>query len=80
MGPGTRGQLIHACSAVDEYPSIAGLEQHVLMLSGRLDLTVDGRTHRLEPGDSLRFRLFGPTRFACPGPAAARYIITVIQP
>ncbi|MBS0640868.1 MAG: helix-turn-helix domain-containing protein [Acetobacteraceae bacterium] len=61
-------------------PSVAGLEQHVLMLGGRLDLTVEARTHRLDAGDSLRFRLFGPTRFACPGPEAAHYLIAIIQP
>jgi transcriptional regulator with XRE-family HTH domain len=61
-------------------PAVAGLEQHVLMLGGGLELTVEGQTHRLEAGDCLRFRLFGPTRFACPGPGPARYVIAVIQP
>lgn len=74
------GELPPSAVIAYDVPPVAGLEQHVLMLSGRLDLTVEGRTHRLEAGDSLRFRLFGPTRFACPGPAAARYIIAAIQP
>jgi hypothetical protein len=55
------------------------MEQHVWMLSGRLELTVHGVAHRLEAGDCLRFRLFGPTRFACPGPAA-RYVIAMCRP
>ena len=61
-------------------PPVAGLEQHVWMLLGCLDLTVDGATHRLTAGDCLRFRLFGPTRFTCPGPKPARYVIAVVQP
>ncbi|HVZ07046.1 helix-turn-helix domain-containing protein [Rhodopila sp.] len=69
----------HATIAYDA-PSVAGLEQHVVLLGGRLDLTVDGHTHRLRAGDSLRFRLFGPTRFVCPGPDAAHYLIAIVQP
>jgi transcriptional regulator with XRE-family HTH domain len=67
--------------AVIDYaaPSVAGMEQHVWMLAGRLDLTVHGVTHRLEKGDCLRFRLFGATRFACPGPAA-RYVVAMCRP
>jgi len=61
-------------------PPISGLEQHVWMLSGRLDLTVESVTHALEPGDCLRFRLFGATRFVCPGPDAARYLIAICRP
>jgi uncharacterized cupin superfamily protein len=59
---------------------VQGLEQHIWMLGGTLALTVDGRTHRLEPGDCLRFRLFGPTRFETPGPDDARYLLVVCRP
>ena len=61
-------------------PGVPGLEQHLWMLAGTLDLTLDGTTRRLEPGDCLRFRLFGPTRFAAPGPAAARYALVMVRP
>jgi transcriptional regulator with XRE-family HTH domain len=74
------GELPPGAVIAYEAPAVAGLEQHVLMLDGRLDLTVEGQKHRLEPGGCLRFRLFGPTRFACPGPGPARYLIAVIQP
>jgi glyoxylate utilization-related uncharacterized protein len=53
-------------------PGEPGLEQHIWMLEGLLDLTIDGETSRLAPGDCLRFRLFGPTRFAAAGPEGAR--------
>jgi transcriptional regulator with XRE-family HTH domain len=74
------GELPAGAVIAYESPPIAGLEQHVWMLSGRLDLTVESVTHRLEPGDCLRFRLFGATRFACPGPDAARYMIAICRP
>lgn len=61
-------------------PPMAGIEQHVWMLSGRLDLTVDGVVHALAAGDCLRYRLFGPSRFLCPGPEAARYMIAFCRP
>jgi transcriptional regulator with XRE-family HTH domain len=63
-----------------DQPAVAGLEHHVLLLDGRLDLTVDGECHPLQPGDSLRFRLWGPNAFEAPGPSAARYLIAVCQP
>jgi hypothetical protein len=59
---------------------VQGLEQHIWMLDGTLALTVDGNAHRLEPGDCLRFRLFGPTRFAAPGPGDAHYALVVCRP
>ncbi|MGE0226499.1 MAG: helix-turn-helix domain-containing protein [Acetobacteraceae bacterium] len=74
------GELPPGADIAYDAPPVAGLEQHVWMLAGRLDLTVDGRTHRLATGDCLRFRLFGPSRFACPGPGPARYVIAVVQP
>jgi transcriptional regulator with XRE-family HTH domain len=68
-----------AVIAYDASP-VVGLEQHVWMLSGSLDLTVDGVTHTLREGDCLRFRLFGPSRFACSGTVAAHYLIALGRP
>jgi len=56
---------------------VPGLEHEVVMLSGRLDLTVEGMSHRLGAGDCLRFRLHGASRYACPGPGAARYLVII---
>lgn len=61
-------------------PSVPGLEQHLWMLEGTLELTVDGWTHTVSTGDCLRFRLWGPTRFRCPGPGAARYALVLVMP
>jgi hypothetical protein len=61
-------------------PPVPGLEQHVWALDGRVEITVQGDTHLLAPGDCLRFRLRGPSRFHCPGPAPARYAIVLVLP
>ena len=36
-------------------PVMAGIEQHIWLLAGRLDLTVEGVRHLLTTGDCLRF-------------------------
>ncbi|WP_394428893.1 helix-turn-helix domain-containing protein [Streptomyces sp. SGAir0957] len=61
-------------------PPVPGLEQHVWVLDGRLDLTVQGTTHTLTTGDCLRFRVWGPTHFHCPGPEGVRYGLVVVRP
>jgi hypothetical protein len=61
-------------------PPVHGLEQHIWMLNGTLDLTLDATTHHLRAGDCLRFRLFGTSRFHAPGPAPAHYAIVVCRP
>lgn len=60
--------------------SVLGLEHHLLLLDGQLALTLDGERHLLQPGDSLRYRLWGPSVFEAPGPKAARYILALCQP
>ena len=61
-------------------PGVQGLEQHIWVLAGALELTVEGVSHLLSPGDCLRFRLFGPTRFRAPTAAGAHYALVVCRP
>ena len=82
---GLRGELIEgrlpAGAVIDyEQPPQPGMEQHIWMLDGLLDYTLDGVTYRLQMGDCLRFRLYGPTRFSCPGPLGAHYLIAICEP
>jgi len=82
---GLDAELVEAvlpAGAVISYaaPPVQGLEQHIWMLGGTLTLTLDGTVHHLEPGDCLRFRLFGPSRFAAPGPDDAHYALVVCRP
>ena len=59
-------------------PPRRGLEHHLLLTEGRLDITVDGRSHALRPGDCLRYQLFGASSFATPADSGARYILVVV--
>lgn len=61
-------------------PPVAGMEEHIWVLDGVLELGLDQTTHRLEAGDCLRFRLWGRSRFTCPGPGPVRYAVVVVQP
>jgi transcriptional regulator with XRE-family HTH domain len=55
-----------------------GLEHHLILLEGQLQITVDGQSHDLEPGDCLRYQLFGPSAFVTPAHSAAHYILFIV--
>ncbi|MEZ5862612.1 MAG: XRE family transcriptional regulator [Geminicoccaceae bacterium] len=59
-------------------PPVPGQEHHLLLLEGRLVVTLDGRCHALEPGDCLRYRLAGPSAFAADAEAGARYVLVLV--
>lgn len=59
-------------------PPRAGLEHHLVMLEGRLEVTVDGQAHDLRAGDCLRYQLFGPSAFVTPPGSGARYLLFVV--
>lgn len=83
--PELRGELVEvripagAAVSFDTAP-VAGLEHHLWMLEGTLTVDVDGATHRLRPGDCLRYRLSGPSRFEAAGRRAARYLVALVHP
>ena len=58
-------------------PPRLGLEHHLFLTDGALELTVEGTAHRLRAGDCLRYKLMGPSRFVATGPSAARYILVL---
>ncbi|MFH8345803.1 helix-turn-helix domain-containing protein [Streptomyces sp. NPDC018045] len=84
--PNLQGEVVEgvlrpgADIAYDSPPPVPGLEQHIWLLDGRLEVTTGGAAHILAPGDCLRFRLWGPTRFRCTGPTPARYVLLVVLP
>ncbi|MEQ8398305.1 XRE family transcriptional regulator [Thalassobaculum sp.] len=59
-------------------PPRPGLEHHLLMVDGKLAVTVGGQTHDLRPGDCLRYQLFGPSAFATPDDSGARYFLFMV--
>ncbi|EFL42817.1 helix-turn-helix domain-containing protein [Streptomyces griseoflavus] len=82
---GLRGELVEGRLAVGadisyDRPPVPGLEQHIWVLEGSLTVTAQDAEHRLGEGDCLRLRVWGPTRFRCPGPEDARYALAVVRP
>ena len=83
--PGLRGELVEvhlpagASVSFDTSP-VAGLEHHLWMLDGSLNLEIDGSLFKLRAGDCLRYVLSGPSRFGNPGKRAARYVIAMVHP
>jgi uncharacterized cupin superfamily protein len=61
-------------------PPVAGLEQHIWVLEGALEVTTQDTEHRLDAGDCLRMRVWGPTRFRCTAPEGVRYLLAVVRP
>lgn len=61
-------------------PPLPDLEHHLVLLEGALVMTLGDERHELSPGDCLRFRLNGANAYHAPGPASARYLLTVITP
>jgi transcriptional regulator with XRE-family HTH domain len=70
LGPGTHISY--------PQPSKPGLEHHLVMLEGRLRLTVGAAVHDVEAGDCLRYMLHGATEFATPDDVGARYILFMV--
>ena len=58
-------------------PPRQGLEHHLYLESGALELQVDGSTHRLSEGDCLRYRLHGQSSFKVIRRRPARYFLVV---
>jgi transcriptional regulator with XRE-family HTH domain len=55
-----------------------GLEHHLLLVEGRLEVRLGSDVHLLQPGDCLRYRLFGPSAFRTPGETGARYLLFLV--
>lgn len=70
LDPGTR-------ISYDSTPR-PGLEHHLHLVEGQLDVTVEGQAYRLAAGDCLRYQLFGATAFATPAQSGARYFVFIV--
>ncbi|GGS19161.1 DNA-binding protein [Streptomyces aureoverticillatus] len=79
-GEVVEGTLSPGADLAYDQPPVPGLEQHIWVLEGELEVTVRGETHALTAGDCLRFRVWGATRFRCGGERAVRYALVVVAP
>lgn len=83
--PGLRGELVEGrlvagADIAYDRPPVPGLEQHLWVLDGTLHFTARDVEHHLAAGDCLRLRVWGATRFRCPGPDDVRYALAVVLP
>lgn len=83
--PALRGELVEGrltagADLAYDRPPVAGLEQHIWVLEGALDVTEQGTEHHLAAGDCLRMRVWGPTRFRCTAAEGVRYLLAVVRP
>ena len=74
------GELPAGATISYSVPPLPDLEHHLVLLAGRLVMTIGDMRHELLPGDCLRFRLNAPNAYHAPGPDPARYLLTVITP
>lgn len=82
---GLRGELVEGrlgagADIAYDRPPVPGLEQHIWVLEGALEVTAQDVEHHLDAGDCLRLRVWGPTRFRCPGQSEVRYVLAVVMP
>ncbi len=83
--PRLRGEIVEvrmpagASVSYDASP-VSGLEHHLWMLDGSIDIEIEGTAMRVEKGDCARYVLTGPSRFECRGKRAARYVIALVHP
>ncbi|MFD3496874.1 helix-turn-helix domain-containing protein [Streptomyces sp. NPDC058676] len=82
---GLRGELVEGrltpgADIAYDRPPVPGLEQHIWVLEGVLDVTAQDTEHHLAAGDCLRLRVWGSTRFRCAGPEPVRYVLAVVLP
>ncbi len=58
-------------------PPRLGLEHHLYLQEGALELTIEGQVHRMSAGDCLRYKLVGASSFLAAGRRPARYILVL---
>ncbi|GGG64174.1 transcriptional regulator [Salipiger pallidus] len=59
---------------------VPDLEHHLVLISGRLRVTLGQEAHDLRPGDALRYRLDGPSVFETPPDKYAQYMLFLVAP
>ena len=58
-------------------PPRVGLEHHLYLQDGALELTIEGNVYRPSAGDCLRYKLMGASSFLAAGRRAATYILVL---
>ncbi|MFT6558647.1 helix-turn-helix domain-containing protein [Sneathiella sp.] len=61
-----------------EAPPRPGLEHHLYLLEGEVQITLGDHLYDVKAGDCLRYQLYGPSRFQVLGQKAARYVMVLL--
>jgi len=83
--PNLRGELVEvslpagASVSYDASP-VPGLEHHLWMLEGSVDIEIEGTSFRVKKGDCIRYVLSGSSRFESPSKRPARYLVALVHP
>jgi len=83
--PQLKGEMVEvrlpagASVSYDTSP-VPGLEHHLWMLEGEVEIKIGERLFRVSKGDCLRYVLTGPSHFQCEGKRGARYVIAFVHP
>lgn len=83
--PNLKGELVEimlpagATVAFDASP-VPGMEHHLWVLDGAVDIEIEETAFRVEKGDCARYAVSGPTRYQCRGRRPARYVIALVHP
>jgi transcriptional regulator with XRE-family HTH domain len=62
---------------LDNGPNLAAFEQQILVIEGRLLLTIGSTCHDMSSGDCAMMRLDAPVRFSNPASSPVRYLVAV---
>jgi transcriptional regulator with XRE-family HTH domain len=73
-----QGTLPPGTSIIYPEASKPGLEHHLVLLDGKLTLTIAGRAYELRAGDCLRYQLYGATEFATADDSGAKYLLFMV--
>lgn len=73
-------QLPAGASVSFDASPMPGLEHHLWVLDGVVNIEIEGTAFRIEKGDCARYVISGPTRFECRGKRPARYAIALVHP
>jgi transcriptional regulator with XRE-family HTH domain len=76
-GEAVECQLEPGTEIIYEQSPRSGLEHHIILVEGAMSVTLEGREHRLRPGDCLRYQLFGRSEFRT-GDQPARYFLFMV--
>jgi transcriptional regulator with XRE-family HTH domain len=58
-------------------PPRLGLEHHLYLQDGVLEIAIESAVHWLQAGDCLRYKLMGASRFVASGRRPARYVLVL---